>query len=147
MMNLTLGCHICCLASFFFQNKQIRPWTFDKGSSSSLIFWNGQFSPLIFRIRLSYILRPPLPSTASGNAWRTHENEPFALLYASHVSVFLIVSFASQLQVCQKKLEDRESLELGSLKTRLELGSSSKRADFEPDPKLVSSIELSRIAR
>jgi hypothetical protein len=42
-----------------------------------------------------------------------------------------------------KKLEDRKSLEINSLKARFELGSSSKRAELELNLKLASSNEPS----
>jgi hypothetical protein len=42
-----------------------------------------------------------------------------------------------------KKLEDRESLEIESVRARLELGSSSKRAELEPNIKLASLNEPS----
>jgi hypothetical protein len=42
-----------------------------------------------------------------------------------------------------KKLEDRKSFEIESLKARLELGSSPKRAELEPDLKLASPNEPS----
>jgi hypothetical protein len=43
--------------------------------------------------------------------------------------------------VKKKKLEDRKSLEIDLLKARLELGSSSKRAELEPNLKLAKARE------
>jgi hypothetical protein len=49
-------CMLLNLSVNFWQNRQIRPRTLSKGSSSSLNFSIGQFSPRTFLLRFSYIL-------------------------------------------------------------------------------------------